>query len=80
MKPTYWDYLRHAGFSDRLLERSYHGVDGWNPGGRSGNGDEVTLEESALNELKSALRGQLLLAGNDGYDAARRVLNPSYFV
>ncbi len=45
--------------------------------GRSGNGDEVTLEESALNELKSALRGQLLLAGNDGYDTARRVLNPS---
>ena len=45
--------------------------------GLSGNGDEVTLEESALNELKGALRGQLLLAGNDGYDAARRVLNPS---
>jgi FAD/FMN-containing dehydrogenase len=45
--------------------------------GRSGNGDEVTLEEAALNELKGALRGHLLLAGNDGYDAARRVLNPS---
>ena len=46
--------------------------------GRTGNGDEVTLEESALNELKSALRGQLLLTGDDGYDAARRVLNPSF--
>ena len=45
--------------------------------GRSGGGDEVTLEKSALNELKDALRGQLLLAGNDGYDTARRVLNPS---
>ena len=45
--------------------------------GRSGNGDEVTIEEAALNELRSALRGQLLLAGNDGYDRARRVLNPS---
>ena len=46
--------------------------------GRTGNGDEVTLEESALNELKSALRGQLLLTGDDGYDTARRVLNPSF--
>jgi len=46
--------------------------------GQTGNGDEVTLEESALNELNSALRGQLLLAGNDGYDTARRVLNPSF--
>jgi FAD/FMN-containing dehydrogenase len=46
--------------------------------GRSGNGDEITLEKSALTELKSELRGQLLLAGNDGYDIARRVLNPSF--
>jgi len=45
--------------------------------GRSGNGDEVTLEKSVLKELKSALRGQLLLSGNDGYDDARRVLNRS---
>jgi len=46
--------------------------------GRTGDGNEITLEESALNELKGALRGQLLLAGNDGYDTARRVLNPSF--
>jgi FAD/FMN-containing dehydrogenase len=46
--------------------------------GRSGNGDEVTIEAAALKELKDALRGQLLLAGNDGYDKARRVLNPSF--
>ena len=45
--------------------------------GRSGDGNEVTIEKAALKELKNALRGQLLLAGNDGYDAARRVLNPS---
>ena len=45
--------------------------------GRSGDGNEVTLEKAALEELKGALRGQLLLAGNDGYDAARSVLNPS---
>ena len=40
-------------------------------------GAEVVLEEAALEELKAALRGFLLLPGNDGYDAARRVLNPS---
>jgi FAD/FMN-containing dehydrogenase len=46
--------------------------------GQSGDGKEITIEEAALNELKGALRGRLLLAGNDGYDAARRVLNPSF--
>jgi FAD/FMN-containing dehydrogenase len=45
--------------------------------GRSGGGEDVTIEKSALQELKSALRGQLLLSGNDGYDSARRVLNPA---
>ena len=45
--------------------------------GRTGDGNEVTIEKSALNELKDALRGRLLLAGNDGYDDARRVLNRS---
>ena len=45
--------------------------------GRSGDGDEVNIEETALEELKGALRGQLLLAGNEGYDTARRVLNRS---
>lgn len=46
--------------------------------GQSGDGKEIAIEEAALNELKGALRGRLLLAGNDGYDAARRVLNPSF--
>ena len=32
--------------------------------GRSGDGEEVNIEEAALEELKGALRGQLLLAGN----------------
>jgi FAD/FMN-containing dehydrogenase len=45
--------------------------------GRSSDGNEVTLEKAELEELKDALRGHLLLSGNDGYDAARRVLNPS---
>ena len=43
---------------------------------KTGAGDEVTLEAAALKELQGALRGNLLLQGNDGYDAARRVLNP----
>jgi FAD/FMN-containing dehydrogenase len=44
---------------------------------RTGAGDEVTIEEAALKELKGALRGNLLLADSEGYDSARRVLNPS---
>lgn len=44
---------------------------------RTGAGDEVTLEKAALEELKGALRGNLLLADSEGYDKARRVLNPS---
>ena len=45
--------------------------------GRTGGGDEVTIEQAALEEFKGALRGNLLLSGSDGYDKARRVLNPS---
>ncbi|NIL94145.1 MAG: FAD-binding protein [Woeseiaceae bacterium] len=44
---------------------------------KTGAGDEVTIEEAALEELKGALRGNLLLADSEGYDKARRVLNPS---
>ncbi len=43
----------------------------------TGNGSPILLEQSALKELKGSLRGRLLLAGNEGYDAARRVLNPT---
>jgi hypothetical protein len=46
--------------------------------GRTGSGVEVTIEAAALEELKGALRGNLLLAGTEGYDQARRVLNPSF--
>ncbi len=45
--------------------------------GRTGNGDEVAIEASALEELKGALRGNLLLADSEGYDQARRILNPA---
>ena len=44
---------------------------------KSGAGEEVSIETAALEELKGALRGRLLLPGNEGYDTARRVLNPS---
>ena len=43
---------------------------------QTGTGGEVDLEKAALEELKGELRGNLLLPGNAGYDAARRVLNP----
>ena len=43
----------------------------------TGSGAQVTLEQAALKELSGALRGRLLLPGFDGYDTARRVLNPS---
>jgi len=45
---------------------------------RTGSGAEVTIEAAALEELKGALRGNLLLADSDGYDKARRVMNPSF--
>ncbi len=45
---------------------------------RKGGGDEVTIDKSALEELKGVLRGNLLLSDSEGYDAARRVLNPSF--
>lgn len=45
--------------------------------GVTGSGDEVVLEAAEIKELKAALRGNLLLSGSEGYDQARRVLNPS---
>jgi hypothetical protein len=43
----------------------------------TGNGTQVTLEGSAVKELGDSLRGRLLLPGAEGYDTARRVLNPT---
>ena len=43
----------------------------------TGNGNVVTLEQAALQELNDSLRGHLLLTGSEGYDKARRVLNKS---
>jgi FAD/FMN-containing dehydrogenase len=43
----------------------------------TGGGSQILLEQSALKELSDSLRGRLLLSGYDGYDSARRVLNPT---
>ncbi len=42
----------------------------------TGDGKQVSLEQAAVKELADSLRGQLLLPGQDGYEASRRVLNP----
>jgi FAD/FMN-containing dehydrogenase len=41
----------------------------------TGDGTEVVLERAAVHELADSLRGDVLLTGSDGYDAARRVIN-----
>ena len=43
--------------------------------GRSAAGDDVTLAASSIKDLASSLRGSVLLAGDSGYEQARRVLN-----
>ena len=42
----------------------------------TGDGTQLTLEQSAVKELADSLRGQMLLPGQEGYEVARRVLNP----
>jgi FAD/FMN-containing dehydrogenase len=44
----------------------------------TGDGRPVTLTGKAIEELRSRLFGRLLLADDDGYDDARRILNPSF--
>ena len=41
------------------------------------DGSATVIEQTALADLKASLRGPLLLAGDEGYDAARHVLNES---
>src|SRR4030066_1498290 len=42
---------------------------------RRSDGDSVTLDSSAVESLKTDLRGPLLFPGDDGYDKARTVWN-----
>jgi FAD/FMN-containing dehydrogenase len=44
----------------------------------TGDGREVELSTGSIADLAARLRGRLLLAGDDGYDDARLILNPSF--
>ena len=44
----------------------------------TGDGREITLRGGDIDDLAAKLRGQLLIAGDAGYDDARRILNPSF--
>lgn len=44
----------------------------------TGDGREVTITSAEIAELEARLLGRVLLADSDGYDQARRVLNPSF--
>ncbi len=44
----------------------------------TGAGGQITLRGRDIADLAARLRGRLLLPGDDGYDAARRILNPSF--
>ena len=44
----------------------------------SRTGNRLLLKRAEVAELKSALRGSLLLAGDDGYDSARRIWNGAF--
>ena len=44
----------------------------------TGDGREITLRGTDIRDLAAKLRGQLLLAADEGYDKARLVLNPSF--
>ena len=44
----------------------------------TGDGREITLTSRAIADLAARLKGRVLVAGDDGYDGARQVLNPSF--
>jgi FAD/FMN-containing dehydrogenase len=44
----------------------------------TGDGKAIILKGAEITELASRLRGRLLLAKDEGYDSARRILNPSF--
>lgn len=43
----------------------------------SNGGRQLNIEAAALKELRDSLQGRLLLPGHEGYEVARRVMNPS---
>ncbi len=44
----------------------------------TGDGREVTLRGAEITDLAAKMRGPLLRAGDNGYDSARLVMNPSF--
>lgn len=44
----------------------------------TGGGREITLRGADIRDLAAKMRGPLLIAGDDGYDTARLVRNPSF--
>lgn len=44
----------------------------------TGDGREITLKGADIDALAARMRGELLLAGDKGYDDARLILNPSF--
>ncbi len=44
----------------------------------TGKGEQVTVRGRAVADLRGRMRGRVLLAGEEGYDDARRILNPSF--
>ena len=44
----------------------------------TGDGQHIRLTGVTLADLRARLRGRLLLAGNPGYDDARRIRNPAF--
>ena len=47
-------------------------------GARTGSGKPISLTASDMKDFDASLRGELLRAGDEGYDAARRLWNPAF--
>jgi FAD binding domain-containing protein len=45
---------------------------------RTGSGKSISLTASDLKDFDASLRGDLILAADSGYDAARRLWNPAF--
>jgi len=62
---------------DRLLAQANAPVSGDVPA-VTGSGKQIILSRGDVTDLRASLRGQLLLAGDEGYEKARKVWNGSF--